>query len=228
MNKEYSFKEYITYFFIAFGLYIFLAAIYGVSLTYLFPLADETQLLISGQAIGQVLLIVIFIAMLSNKFVKDTSNFKNNNALVIIILGIIGILVANFLVGFLLESLGYDGTSDNQSSIDEMLGAGGYVMIFTIIMILTAPIVEEVLFRDLLMNSVEKGIPNKFGVIVSIVASTLIFAALHSLDIYIIAYIPLSLVLVLSYHFSKNNIWVPIIIHFFNNALAIIGFFFLV
>ncbi len=95
-------------------------------------------------------------------------------------------------------------------------GIGGYIIALFVVAFFPA-VFEEVMFRgaiqNLLVNWMRKPI-------VAIVISSLIFSLIH-LSIYLfLSRFVLGMALGLLYHYSKN-IWINIIAHFLNNAIAV-------
>ena len=86
---------------------------------------------------------------------------------------------------------------------------------------LLALFVEEILFRKILYGVVQD---SQLRPLIAIVISAVIFAALHAVDLFFFNICRWS-VLCTSYSLSKNNILVPIGIHFLNNSTILIYFF---
>lgn len=75
---------------------------------------------------------------------------------------------------------------------------------------------EELLFRVLL----GRGLVARYGVIVGIALTTLLFASVHLHPVHMVALMPLAVAIHLSYLCSRT-IWVPMLAHCLNNALAV-------
>lgn len=110
---------------------------------------------------------------------------------------------------------GVGGTSANQESIVMALDSSSAVFMYLSVVLL-APLVEELLFRKVLYGMVEETF--KMPKIVSIIGSALIFASLHAVDVFFFQYFFMALVLCSSYSLFRNNILIPMGIHFLNNA----------
>ncbi|MBD3675251.1 MAG: CPBP family intramembrane metalloprotease [Planctomycetaceae bacterium] len=74
---------------------------------------------------------------------------------------------------------------------------------------------EELLFRVL----IGRGLVARYGVVAGIALTTLLFAAVHMHPVHMFALIPLSVAIHLSY-LASRSIWVPMLAHFLNNAMA--------
>ena len=176
------------------------------------------------QLLYQVPLIFFFIFMFRDDLVNDfkilnKSKLKN---LAFIVGGSVLCFVLPLIVSSIYEAFGITDTSNNQETIDTALSSSGWVFM-AISVVIGAPFVEEMLFRKSFCDTMKY----RFHVndIITIVLSTLLFSFMHVTDaeslIFIFQYIPLALVIVLSYYFSKT-IYVPIIIHFINNLISVI------
>ncbi len=82
---------------------------------------------------------------------------------------------------------------------------------------------EEVLFRGVLQNEIER-ITQK--PIISVLTAALVFAALHYQFYTFLPRVALGIMLGLVYIWSRN-LWVPIALHFFNNGLSVLAWFWL-
>ena len=119
--------------------------------------------------------------------------------------------------------IGVEGTSENQESLEAaVLSKYGLIMLIPIVFF--APIIEELIFRKFIFGIIEDKL--KWSAWSAILISTVVFSLMHLLSgdfQYILLYLPQAFVMGIMYHFSKNNIFVPITIHFINNLLAAIG-----
>ena len=82
---------------------------------------------------------------------------------------------------------------------------------------------EEVLFRGVLQKEIER-ITRK--PIISVIIAAVVFAALHYQFFTFLPRVALGVMLGLVYLWSKN-LWVPIALHFFNNGLSVLAWFWL-
>ena len=170
-----------------------------------------------SQFLGTLILGIIMFVFLGKNIVRDLKRFKEHAGenVIAIIFGFIFILIGQNLMTKLYTYLGIEGTSGNQESILMALNSSTSVFMYLSVVIL-APVVEELLFRKVLYGMVEETF--KMPKIVSIIASALVFAALHAVDVFFFQYFFMALVLCSSYSLFRNNIIVPIGIHFLNNA----------
>lgn len=114
-----------------------------------------------------------------------------------------------------LESLGM-----NQQALEEMQTQIN-PLLFIFFTVISAPLVEELVFRESLNGWINKA--NRGLVVIMWIVSTLLFAGAHvvSLQDFLI-YLPLSISLLYMYVRFDRNIWGSISFHFVNNALSVI------
>lgn len=174
-----------------------------------------------SQMVGELILAGLFVFILKNELRRDALRFKTEwkSLLGTIAVGFIVLLGLNFVVNLIYTLFGIEGTSENQELIEALLG-GDYRFAMYLTTLLLAPFVEEILFRKLLFGVVEEKF--RWKPIFAILISGFIFAAYHGVDIFIFQYLSMSLLLCVSYSFSKNNIFVPMGIHFLNNLLSVL------
>lgn len=166
-------------------------------------------------------LFIIFL-LLSSYLHKVPSHFRLSTSMVIQSAVISAILLsASFTlipIEFYLTSLiDQQGVMDSLTDLDILFYDEGVFVwqqaIFGLILIvICAPIVEEIVFRHILLNR----LASLFNASTAVIVSSIIFAALHSL--YLDKFI-FGVVLCLVYMTTKN-IWIPIFIHFLNNAFV--------
>lgn len=170
-------------------------------------------------------LLVIFIYFLRHDLVNDFKEFKRNFAQnVAIILGafagmyILGVIVLNIYL-----ALGITDDSANENIINLLLASPGkWLMIVSVVIL--APIVEEIIFRKLFIDTCETKL--RLKPIYAILISTVLFAFIHVSDLeslkFIFQYMALALPICVAYHYSNNNIYVVTIIHIINNLLSVL------
>jgi membrane protease YdiL (CAAX protease family) len=121
----------------------------------------------------------------------------------------------------LYDLLGIKGTSGNQSAIEDALRSPtGFLMLLSVILL--APFVEELLFRKLCFGALE--VKLHFPKIIAVLVSSLLFAVMHGVDIFYFQYLAMALVISGSYALFKNNIYIPMGIHFLNNLSVLLIF----
>ncbi len=153
-------------------------------------------------------------------------------------------IFANLLVQILTLNLDASGSSENQEVIEELMGSGTVnALLMCITTVFFAPILEEIIFRKCLFGLFKK------KTYLTIAISAIIFAGIHVvpaclnilLDIlmqggstltdlyieavYIISYLGQAIAMSYIYYRSKFNIVPSILIHLFNNVLAVLALF---
>ena len=176
-----------------------------------------------SQFIGTGILAILMIIVFWKSFAADWKRFKSEwrSHVPTIIFGFIIIYVLNIVLAMLYNLFQVPGDATNQKLIESAVESStGIFMVLSVFLL--APFVEEVLFRKLLYGTMEE----KFRLrpVFAIIISAILFAAMHAVDIFFFRYLPLALVLCIAYSLSKNNIFVPMGIHFLNNSTIIIFF----
>ena len=170
-------------------------------------------------------LLVIFVYFLRHDLVNDFKEFKKNFAqnIAIILGALAGMYILGLIVVNIYYSLGITDDSANESIINILLTSPGkWLMIISVVIL--APIVEEMIFRKLFIDTCETKF--KLKPIYAILISTVLFAFIHVTDLesikFIFQYIALALPICVAYHYSNNNIYVVTIVHIINNLLSVL------
>lgn len=139
-----------------------------------------------------------------------------------IIVGIIGIparLLVLLFVAVLFDIPLFEATEEESSGEIDALFWVAFVQLLAILVIL-APLAEEMVFRGILYNAVR----GRYGIVLGTLVSGAVFGLAHIDPLLVISNTVMGLALALCYEYSKS-LWVTIIIHFVNNA--IVAFFLL-
>jgi hypothetical protein len=96
-----------------------------------------------------------------------------------------------------------------------------FAVAFVVVAII-APIVEEMIFRGLLYQWLRA----RTNVVLAVIGTAAIFSAAHVIPVLLPALFAVGLVLTLAFEWSRS-LWVTITLHFFQNALAISLFFYI-
>ena len=129
----------------------------------------------------------------------------------------------SFLVTGLLMTFGFEATTPNDEAVD-LLAKESY-RITMVISVIAAPILEEVLFRGILFQSIRR--KNR---VLAYVASLVLFGLYHvwqyallnqdlSYLLFIVQYLPITFALTWCYEYS-GSLWTAIFFHASNNYLA--------
>jgi uncharacterized protein len=100
-------------------------------------------------------------------------------------------------------------------SIGEVIAGMPHWLVYLLIAVCPA-VSEELLFRVL----IGRGLVARHGVFVGVGLTTILFAAVHLHPVHIIALLPLSVAIHVSY-LASRSIWTPMLAHFLNNSLAV-------
>ncbi len=179
------------------------------------------------QIAGYIPILIFMVCMFHKELFNDIKdcfkpeNFRRN--LCIVITSICAILVISYLSDLILKVLKIEELSSNEEGIRTLMtGSSSLAMIIAIVII--GPICEEFLFRKLFIDFGEKCLNMK--PVLAIIIGTFVFSFIHVMsDInsykFLPFYIALSLPLILSYHYGKNNMFVSLLVHIFNNLLTV-------
>ena len=165
-------------------------------------------------------------------FIEDFKKIKKYflRFIICLVAGIIAITALGSLFEWIQVKLGIEGSSENQEVIEEILsGNGKWFMILSVA--IGAPIFEELVFRKFIYGYLSR---TKLPIILSIAITALVFALIHCTSenflswtayFFLANYLVLALSLTLPYVFSKENIYVSILVHMFNNILSLLFFY---
>lgn len=172
------------------------------------------------------LLIILFVSVSHrhhfwSKFRCHMSDLRRHGKL--IAMTYIGYLVTNFIfltiMSHLPEKWQFNETG-NQDALKIFFEQTQWLPIMFIGIVIAAPIMEELLFRHLLIGELGK----KFGIRFMSVLSVILFALLHmqaaQMPLEIVPYLLLGTMFVVTYVKSNGNIAVSIATHIFNNLVA--------
>lgn len=134
-------------------------------------------------------------------------------------LGILCTFAAAMVGGILVQLFGVNETAANQEAVEAALGALPLAMIFSVVIF--APIVEEIIFRLVLMKLFD------WKPVHSILFSSFIFGLMHVISgglIHVIPYFLMGIVFGFVYH-KNDNIWHATILHALHNGLSVVLLF---
>ncbi|MFY0215128.1 CPBP family intramembrane glutamic endopeptidase [Bacillus cereus] len=211
MNKKEIIMLIIFTLFVPFqiGLYI----LFGISLLANVNLVESEFVL---SAIGFTVPAIVGIIYFRKEIIESFTYFKEKTILKIVSIPMVvlfTLIVEQCVMHFLAT-----GQPENQ---EQLLETGAEVpLVFTLLVFgILGPILEEILFRHILINRFSYHIGTAMASIISI----MIFTLLHTNQLSDIAiYLPGSLILTAAYLISKRSIAYVIAIHMLNNCLAFI------
>lgn len=188
-----------------------------------------TEVKIENQAINQLITILstlcgfyIFNKSMNEKIEikKEKLNIKNIviYSLILISIGNIGEYFVKFL-NLLLNKVGYDFNIAAYNNVFAANNIIDYLMIL-ISVVIVAPIVEELMYRFILNNSLKE-----YGKLSSLIVSSFLFGIVHCQFYQIMPAMAAGIILSLIY-FKTNDIRYSIIVHMLNNLTATLLMFF--
>lgn len=211
MNKKELTMLIIFTLFVPFqiGLYI----LFGISLLANVNLVESEFVL---SAIGFTVPAIIGIIFFRKEIIQSFTYFKEKTILKIVSIPMVvlfTVIVEQSIMRFLAT-----GQPENQ---EQLLETGAEVpIIFTLLIFgILGPLLEEIMFRHILINRFSYHIGTAIASIISII----IFTLLHTNQLSDIAiYLPGSVILTVAYLISKRSIAYVIAIHILNNCLSFI------
>lgn len=181
---------------------------------------EMTYLLIASIAI--ILVSLFFWWKFSHAYPNNARPLSKKD-IIIDILIYVGLVLVKTVYGYLMEAMGSGGESTaNDQALAMMLGTNPNIwvlILFIIMTVVAAPIIEEVIFRGYLRNYFFA----KKSVILPMIISALLFSSFHlSADIFsFLLYAAMGAILYYAYY-RNNNLNDAILVHFFNNFPAVI------
>ncbi|MCC2328536.1 CPBP family intramembrane metalloprotease [Bacillus wiedmannii] len=211
MNKKELIMLVIFTLFVPFQIGLFI--LFGISLLTNVNLVESEFLL---SAIGFTVSAIVGIIFFRKEIIQSFTYFKEKTILKIVSIPMVVLLmmiIENSIMHFLAT-----GQPENQ---EQLLERGGEVpLIFTLLVFgILGPILEEIVFRYILINRFSHYI----GTAIASIISILIFTFLHTnqLSDYAI-YLPGAVILTIAYLISKRSLAYVIAIHMLNNCLSFI------
>ncbi|HHT7179538.1 CPBP family intramembrane glutamic endopeptidase [Bacillus sp. II_CA] len=211
MNKKELIMLVIFTLFVPFQIGLFI--LFGISLLTNVNLVESEFLL---SAIGFTVSAIVGIIFFRKEIIQSFTYFKEKTILKIVSIPMVVLLmviIESSIMHFLAT-----GQPENQ---EQLLEKGGEVpLIFTLLVFgILGPILEEIVFRYILINRFSHYI----GTAIASIISILIFTFLHTnqLSDYAI-YLPGAVILTIAYLISKRSLAYVIAIHMLNNCLGFI------
>lgn len=211
MNKKELIMLVILTLFLPFQMGLFI--LFGISLLTNNNLVESEFVL---GAIGFTVPAIVGIILFKNEIIESFAYFKEKTILKIAsipMVVLLMIIIENSIMHFLAT-----GQPENQ---EQLLEAGAEVpLIFTLLVFgILGPILEEIVFRHILINRFSHYI----GTAIASIISILIFTFLHTnqLSDYAI-YLPGAVILTIAYLLSKRSLAYVMAIHVLNNCLGFI------
>lgn len=191
------------------GLFI----LFGISLLTNYNLVESEFAL---GAIGFTVPAIVGIILFKNEIIESFAYFKEKTVLRVVsvpLLVLLMVIIEQAVMRFL--------ATDQPENQDQLLEAGaGAPLIFTLLVFgILGPILEEIVFRYILINRFS----NYIGTAIASIISIIIFTLLHTNQFSDIAiYLPGSVILTIAYLISKRSLAYVMAIHVLNNCLGFI------
>ncbi|MEB9439486.1 type II CAAX endopeptidase family protein [Bacillus cereus] len=160
---------------------------------------------------------IIGISFYRKEIIQSFSYFKEKTILKVVSIPMV-VLLTGILEKFVTKFLVNIDQSVNQDAVNQ--AASEVPFIFALILVgVAGPIVEEIVFRHILVNRFSSYV----GTAIASIISILIFTVLHSQNLSDFAiYLPGSVIFTVAYLISKRSLAYIIAIHVLNNVLSLI------
>ena len=179
----------------------------------------------TSTALSSITNVMLALFLFGDHLKEEWARFKTQTTLKKIVwlsflLFIINVFARTVLMTLFEPYLDLESLGMNQQALEEMQTQIN-PLLFIFFTVISAPLVEELVFRESLNGWVNKA--NRGLVVIMWIVSTLLFAGAHvdSLQDFLI-YLPLSISLLYMYVRFDRNILGSISFHFVNNALSVI------
>jgi membrane protease YdiL (CAAX protease family) len=188
-----------------------------------------------------LLMTVVVVLMLKSFIRKDAKAIKNDlpRTFLLGFGGWVLVLLAAIAAGYILEFFNIAQDSANQGEIVSLVKSE-YGFLMVLVTIFGAPIVEELVFRKAIIDGLERS--TRLNTVVIILISSFLFALIHIVAevaylftpgytiaeaiegfAQILPYLMMGVALGFIYKKANNNIIVPMIAHFFQNAFSMLA-----
>ena len=179
----------------------------------------------TSTALSSITNVILALFLFGDHLKEEWARFKTQTTLKKILwlsflLFIINVFARTILMTLFEPYLDLESLGMNQQALEEMKTQIN-PLLFIFFTVISAPLVEELVFRESLNGWVNKA--NRTLVVIMWIVSTLLFAGAHVLSLQdFLIYLPLSISLLYMYVKFDRNIWGSISFHFVNNALSVI------
>lgn len=179
----------------------------------------------TSTALSSITNVILALFLFGDHLKEEWARFKTQTTLKKILwlsflLFIINVFARTILMTLFEPYLDLESLGMNQQALEEMQTQIN-PLLFIFFTVISAPLVEELVFRESLNGWVNKA--NRTLVVIMWIVSTLLFAGAHVLSLQdFLIYLPLSISLLYMYVKFDRNIWGSISFHLVNNALSVI------
>ncbi|PGO20037.1 CPBP family intramembrane metalloprotease [Bacillus cereus] len=198
---------------------LFLPFQIGLFILFGISLLTNNNLVESEFALGAISFTVpaiVGIILFKNEIIESFAYFKEKTILKVVsvpLLVLLMVIIEQIVMHFL--------ATDQPENQDQLLEAGaGAPLIFTLLVFgILGPMLEEIVFRHVLINRFSDYI----GTAIASIISIMIFTLLHTNQLSDIAiYLPGAMILTIAYLISKRSLAYVMAIHMLNNCLGFI------
>jgi hypothetical protein len=173
--------------------------------------------------VSSILIVACLLLLFKNRKINFYSHcsFRRISFIKILLLIFMGLIfnIVSELMNFILELYKYFPDYYNYQNFFNKIGnyKEDFILVFLSVVIV-APIVEEIIFRGLILNELREGV----SLYTAIILESTIFAIMHG-SIYQGFYAFLSGIFLSVMFYLTKSIWAPIIIHMSSNLSGLLG-----
>jgi Predicted metal-dependent membrane protease len=185
-------------------------------------LGDEFMFWLSAiLTVGTTFSVSLIYLLVKRPALSEIFHFQKASKLNVVLGIVAGVgicMLANCPAGFLrraLEFIGYKQASFIPRSFNPRT-----VWIYYLGVAVLPPVLEEILFRGIIMRGLEK-----YGKLFALLVSSILFGIVH-MELTIAVFATICGMVCGFLYMKTRNIWVPIAVHFFNNLLGVTSTFF--
>jgi membrane protease YdiL (CAAX protease family) len=197
-----------------------------------FPLVEHIGMTVENfgvfvlavQVVGLLISLVIIAKKLKNNGstwsivgLKKFKPFQAARYIVGYYLILLSLLVALAIVAAIIIGFDVPATPNNESGGTGILTLMGNFWLTFILVVILAPIIEEIVFRGILFSAIKK----RYGLTIGVIGSSLVFTLVHFDPVQMISVLPLGVYLALMYH-RTGSIYPGIILHATWNLLVLL------
>ncbi|XMB85674.1 type II CAAX endopeptidase family protein [Mycoplasmatota bacterium WC44] len=171
--------------------------------------------------ITTIIVYVLFVIVLRKRLTVNLRQiFSNKKLILVIFVGFIIAYCINIGYGITYNLLGVDGKSENQELLESLINSFPLLMLIPTAFLV--PLIEEILFRGVILEFFEK----RLGLLMGVLISSIFFGLMHVTDsaslIFLPIYATLGGLFAALYIKYDRNILVPIGVHLLNNLVSVL------
>lgn len=107
--------------------------------------------------------------------------------------------------------------------VDPLFASTNAKWLLVLVIVVVAPIYEELVFRGLIWSAIAEQFDRQRGVIIASIISSILFAAIHTqYELFEMSAIFVLALIFCYVRVKSNSLWLPILLHILNNGVAMV------